>query len=281
MPTDGQQNRVFLRIPVKILADVYLDGRFYKKVRLVDLSTHGLAFFTDASGLLPNDLEIRFRLSLFSGTIRIAAGVKNRVALPKGVRVGCIFLQISDPDKKRIDQYVCNFSGISFPENAVHVAAFLCALDASIRSLLYYLASYYGATEFGRRLLEPVLSGHSGVMLALYVASAFFAFILSSPAVLRKGKLSFISSLLLLAYAFFFLCVKNFTAWRNGLWGFNDWDMNTVLTAQLLFAIYLGFALMTGLIFLKKVTLVLDIIKQEFSVLRLGFVQLNFLRKRR
>jgi hypothetical protein len=281
MVTAGQQNRVFLRIPVKIPAAVYLNGQFYKATKLVDLSTNGLACLVSPSDPLPDNFEIRFRLTLFSRVIKIMLEVKNRVILSGSMRLGCIFLSISDLDKKRIDKYVCNSSGIFLPEQVVNFAAFFCAVDACLRSLLYNASSYYSATDFGRSVRDPVFSDPSGAMLIFYVFSAFSAFILSSPSIVRKAGLSFISSVLLLGYAFMFLFMKNFSCWKQGLWSLNDPDMNVLLSAQLCLLSYLGFSIIIGLVSLKKIALTLSVIKQEFLVLKLGFTQLSFLRKGR
>jgi hypothetical protein len=78
---------------------------------------------------------------------------------------------------------------------------------------------------------------------------------------------------------FLFLATKNFAYGQEGLWGFNDPDMNMILAAQLFLVLYLGFAIVLGLFFLKKIVLILNIIKEEFSVLKNGFVQLSFLRR--
>jgi len=248
MATTGQQNRVFLRIPVKIAAAIYLNGQFYKTTKLVDLSTNGLACLVSPSDPLPDNFEIRFRLTPFSRAMKIMLEVKNRVILSGSVRIGCIFARISDLDKKRIDKYVRNFSGIFFPEQAVNFAAFFCAVDSSVRLLLYNASSYYSATDFGRSGREPVFSDPSGIMLGFYVFSAFSAFILSSPSIVRKAGLSFISSILLLGCAFIFLLMKNFSCWKEGLWSLNDPEMNMLLSVQLFFLFYLGFAIIIVLI---------------------------------
>jgi len=280
MAIGDQQRRVFLRIPVAIPAAIYLDGQFYKKIKLADLSTNGLSVLVRSSDTLLDNFEIRFRLTPVSRLIRIILEVKNRILLPEGVRIGCSFSKISDLDKKRIDKYVCSFVDISFPEQAVNLAAFLCAMDASFRLLLYFLNSYYSATDLGRSLFAPLPSNFSGIALTLYAFYAFLAFIFSSPSIVSKGKLNFISSLFLLGYAFLFLLIKNFICWKARLWNFNYPYTNMFLAFQLFLVFYLGFAIVIGAFFLKKITLTFDIIKQEFTTLKLRFVQLKFLMRR-
>jgi hypothetical protein len=276
-----QQKRIFLRIPVAIAAAIYLNGQFHKKLRLADLSTNGLSFLVRPSEILPDNFEIRFKLTPLSKLIRIILEVKNRVNLPEGMRVGCVFSEISDLDKKRIGTYVCHFVETSFPEQAVNFAAFFCAIDASFRLLLYSINSYYSATDFGRSLFAPALSKFSVIALAFYAFFAFLAFIFSSPTLLRKVKSSFILSLFLLGYAFLFLLVKNFSCYKAGLWNFNYFYISMFLAFQLFFVFYLAFALVIGALFLKKITLTLDIIRRQFATLKFSFVQLKFLRRKR
>jgi hypothetical protein len=281
MPTDGQQNRVFLRIPVRISADAYQDGQFFKKSRLMDLSTNGLSFLVGPSDLLPDHFEIRFKLTPFSRVIKIMLQVKNRVPVPGGVRAGCLFADISDVDRASIDRYVCHFSGISLQEQVINLAAFLCVVDAAARLLLYYLNDYYSATDFGRMVVEPGAAGLSAAALVMYAFSSCLAFVFSCPSMTRKGSSYFVSSVLLLGNSFVFLMVKNFSLWQDGFWGMGDPGLTRILVVQLLLVGYLAMAIVVGVLSLKKVALVLGVVKQEFSVLKLGFEHLNFLRKGR
>lgn len=177
MANGGQQKRVLLRVPVPTPAAIYLSGEFYKKSKLADLSTNGLSVLTGPSDTLPDKFEIRFRLRRFSRTIRILLEVKNRMSVSEGVRLGCVFSEISDSDRKRVNKYIYNFVDISFPEQAVNFAAFLCVIDASFKLLLYFINSYYSATDLGRSPFAPALSNFSGIVLAFYAFLAFLAFI--------------------------------------------------------------------------------------------------------
>ncbi|MFC1675302.1 PilZ domain-containing protein [Candidatus Omnitrophota bacterium] len=281
MPTADQQKRVFLRVPVKTPAEIYLNNRFYKKIKLADLSTNGLSFLVSPTDTLPDNPEIRFRLARFSRLIKIKLEVKNRVSLPEGLRLGCSFAEISDRDKKRVDKYVCSSVDISFPEQTVNFAAFLCAIDASFRLWLSFLNSYYSATDFGSSSIVSPLSNFSGIALLLYAFLAFLAFIFSSPSVVSKGKIDFILSLFFSGYAFLFLLIKNLLYWKVRLWNLDYLYTNIYLAFQLFLVFYLGFAIIIGVIFLKKVALTLDVIKQEFATLRCRLAQLKFLRKNR
>jgi len=280
MANGDQQKRVVLRVPVATTAAIYLKGEFYKRFKLADLSTDGLSVLTGSSDVLPDKFEIRFRLRRFSRTIRIVLEVKNRISVSEGVRLGCVFSEISDSDKKRVNKYIYNFVDISFPEQAVNFAAFLCVIDASFRLLLYSINSYYSATDLGRSSFVPALSNFTGITLVFYAFLACLAFIFSSPSIISKGRLNFIFSLFLLGYAFLFLIIKNFICWKEGLWNLNYLYTNMFLVSQLFLVFYLGFAIVIGTFFLKKITLTLDIIKQELAALKLRLVQLKFLRKK-
>jgi len=280
MANGDQQKRVVLRVPVATTAAIYLKGEFYKRFKLADLSTDGLSVLTGSSDVLPDKFEIRFRLRRFSRTIRIVLEVKNRISVSEGVRLGCVFSEISDSDKKRVNKYIYNFVDISFPEQAVNFAAFLCVIDASFRLLLYSINSYYSATDLGRSSFVPALSNFTGITLVFYAFLACLAFIFSSPSIISKGRLNFIFSLFLLGYAFLFLIIKNFICWKEGLWNLNYLYTNMFLVSQLFLVFYLGFAIVIGTFFLKKIALTLDIIKQELAALKLRLVQLKFLRKK-
>ncbi|KPK97907.1 MAG: hypothetical protein AMJ95_06890 [Omnitrophica WOR_2 bacterium SM23_72] len=281
MTNGGQQKRVFLRIPVATPASIYLNNKFYKKFKLADLSTNGLSVLTSPSEVLPDKFEIHFRLRRFSRTIRVILEVKNRISVSEGVRLGCVFSEISDSDKKRVNKYVYNFVDISFPEQAVNFAAFLCVIDASFRVLLYSINFYYSATDLGRSVFTPPLSNFTGIALIFYAFLAFLAFIFSSPFIVSKGRSNFIFSLSLLGYALFFLLLKNFICWKAQLWILNYFYTNMFLTFQLFLVFYLGFAIVIGVLFLNKITLTLDIIKQQFATLKFHLAQLKFLRKGR
>ncbi len=280
MAHGDQQKRVLLRVPVATPAAIYLNGEFYKKFKLADLSTNGLSVLTGSSDVLPDKFEIRFRLRRFSRTIRMLLEVKNRMSVPEGVRLGCVFSEISDSDKESVNKYICNFVDISFPEQTVNFATFLCVIDASFRLLLYSINSYYSATDLGRSSFAPPLSNFTGIALVFYAFLAFLAFIFSSPFIVSKGRLNFISSLFLLGYAFLLLLIKNLNCWKARLWDLHDPYTTIFLAFQSLLVLYSGFAIVIGGLFLKKIALTLNIIKQQFAALKSRLAQLRTLRKK-
>ena len=69
--------RVFFRIPAKLLAQILVDGYFYKEVQLDEISTTGLSFYLRESEDIPENFEVSFRLSPFSGPVKIKVEVKK------------------------------------------------------------------------------------------------------------------------------------------------------------------------------------------------------------
>jgi len=266
-PKDSeQQKRVFLRIPARIRAAIYLYGKFYKKVKLADLSTKGLSFFVAESQLIPDNLEISFRLKRFSRLIRVRLLVMERAGVTEGARIGCAFTQISDKDKLRIEKYICDFVNISFAVQAVNLAAFFCVIEAAFRLLLYFVNFYYSATEFGTSFSFPAPSNSYVITLLVYLFFAFLAFIFSSPAIVGKRKINFGISLFFLGIIFIFILAKNSISWKSGLRYFFWIRLGLIL--------YVGLALVTGILFLKKINLTFAIIKQQL----LGLLRFRFMR---
>jgi hypothetical protein len=275
MITPNQPNRALLRVPAAISAAIYIKEQCSKKLKLSDLSSSGLSFEIDSSDVLPEKFEIRFKLTPFARTITLTVEVKSRTQVAQGVRVGCVFARIQESDKKRVAAFIRNYVNISFPEQAVNLAGFLCALDATLRILLNSVYSYYTATELGRSAFAAAHLGLSGAALVLYALFSALSFVLSSPSAISKARGNFVTSLYLLGYAFIFLGIKNFIGMREGFWNFYSFYATLFLAAQLLLWLYVGGAIAIGVFFLKKVVLTLDIIQKEFATLKSHLVRLK------
>ena len=251
--------RVCLRIPVNILAEIFIEQRFYKKVRVNNLSTTGLAFCVKETERLPDCFELRFRLSFFSKEIRVRVDVKNRIKVSRGFKIGCVFVNLPERDQNIVKNYISKYANLSVPFGVVNLAAFLCLADALLRIVAHLITCYYGVTELGGNFGALFLHNFYIITLILYAIISFTSLIFTDKIIDKKSETRFMIGVLCLGAAFIFSIVKNIIYWESAIRFFNYPFIGLFLRIHTFVILYLGFSITMWLVSVKRVKVVLDI----------------------
>jgi len=210
--------RIFLRVPVELLATVIVEGKPRRKIVISDLSSTGLSFITADDKNIPAIFDLRFRLKLFSMPITVNAEVKHRTPAGRGVRIGCFLLK---PDKKiqrSLNDYVNQLIDVTFADGFIFTAAFLCCVDVSWKTAARFLNEYYIGTEFGRGAGIYIPNPLSEAAFICYVILSFLTIFIIALRTPLKGKPRFIASVILLIAIFVYLFWKNISCLQYKLW---------------------------------------------------------------
>lgn len=257
----GKAGRIFLRIPVKILARIFLDSRFYKEVQLNEISTTGLSFYLEKLENVPDHLEVNFRLGPFCKAVKIKVEVENRISLPNGWRIGCKFLEISDADKNLITNYIVRFTNLSLPLEMMSIASFLCLIDSLWRIAAFLL--YYGGAKFEKVFQMPFAEHLYFAILLFYALCATVSFLFAERITNFKEKRYFFVSIFCLIAAFIFILIKNIVYFQVRVDYFGYPFISIFFLVYGLFAPYIALSIGIIIRWLKKIDLVLDILGQH------------------
>jgi len=264
-PTEGKAKRVFLRIPVKFPAKILIPDSPDKEVCVDELSTTGLSFYLKESENIPDYFELAFRLGPFSKIIKIKLEVKSRNSISGTLRIGCRFVEVLDEDKKQITNYICKFADLSLPVRVVGVASFFCSLDSLWRIAAYLL--YYNGVKFEKGFRIPLADYFYFLILLLYAITTFAAFIFSGRVTNKKEKALFLTSLFCLILAFIFIMIKNIVYWKFWIGHSEYLFVSALFWTYLLFSCYTLLSILIGMLSLKKMNSILDILDQHITSL--------------
>jgi hypothetical protein len=250
----GREQRIFLRIPTKLSAQVFVDGRPYKKVSLEDLSSSGLSFYISETAALPHSFKMRLRLPGHLKSIKIELEAMNRKSINGVPRIGCRFVGLSKRDEHIISKYVLRFMEFSLPCRVLGMAAFLLFIDALCRLFAYLTNLYYIE-------INPIKSYTGdylyGIILIGYAIASFIACISSDN--IRKKR--FLLGFFCAAGAFLFILLKNITYLELRLWQADHLFITTFLQIQSFLLIYTGFAIVLYAYSIKTINFIANSIE--------------------
>jgi len=253
--------RVFFRIPAKLLAQILVDGYFYKEVQLDEISTTGLSFYLRESEDIPENFEVSFRLSPFSRPVKIKVEVKNRTNLIQGLRIGCIFLNILDADKNLITSYIVRFTNLSLPIKTMNIASFLCLIDSLWRIAAFLV--YYRGAKFEKVFQIPFAEHLYFAILLFYALCAAVGFFFSERITNFKEKRYCFVSIFCFIAAFIFILIKNIVYFRIRLGYLGYPSINIFFLVYGLFSLYIALSIGIIIRWLKNIDLVLDMLAQH------------------
>ncbi|MBN2119972.1 MAG: PilZ domain-containing protein [Candidatus Omnitrophica bacterium] len=248
--------RAYLRIPINLKARVFIEGRFNRNVYLNDLSTTGLSFNIKLPESLPDIFELRFQLDPLSPEIKIQVAIKNRLGakdMLDHVRIGGIFVALSEKNRNAIDRYLCRAVDLSAPPKLITIASFLCLLDALLRILGYSVIFQYRTVKLGENITIFSFQNPYLAILVLYAGLSLTSFIFSTDITGIKERNRFLLAFSSLAFAFSFLVIKNIMYWNNGIWSADIGFVKGFLLAQILILICTAAAVFFSLVSLKKI----------------------------
>jgi hypothetical protein len=105
-----------------------------------------------------------------------------------------------------------DFTGVS---SIISFASALVFVDATIRTLIYFLNLYFSATEFGRPYYKDVNLTPYGITILSYLTLSLSAFIMKTEIIDKRSKAKFFITILLLSGALFFLLPKAIMFYNN------------------------------------------------------------------
>jgi|GEM_PF-4649475 len=247
---DSSVRRVFLRVPIKSIARVFVEQELSREVTLNDISSGGLSFFIPAGQTLPDYFNIEFHLEGAGKPLAATLAVKSRVPVGEQLRIGCNFYQISEADKNRITQYICKFTNLSKPLRVLAKATLLCYIDALWRVLAYLI--YCRAVEFDRLTKVGFSCRLYFFILLLYGACAAGGFILGGRPVEKFGKLRSLASAGCLFGAFIFVLVKAAIYLGFSIANPLPLPLGGFIWAYLALAVYVGYAEISVLLWARR-----------------------------
>jgi hypothetical protein len=260
---DFALRRIFLRVPIKSAARVFVEQEFSREVHLNDISSGGLSFFTTTAPPLPDYFNIEFHLEPAGKPVSATLAVKSRIPEGEKLRVGCNFFQINEADKNHITQYICKFTNLTKPLKALALATFLCYLDALWRILAYFL--YYRAAEFERLSKVPLSYRFYFFILLLYGACAAYGFILSGRPAEKLGKTRFLLSAVCLCVGCFFVVAKASIYLSFSLANPLPMFLDGFIWIYLIFAVYVGYAEISVLLWARRIDATSQILERHSS----------------
>ena len=234
----GEALRVYFRVPTNLEGRIAWDGET-RSVRIVDLSTTGLAFLVQEGAELPPLLQIEFRLSRFRKALRAGVQVKNQVPKDTEVRVGCFFTDLSDEDRAQIQKFILSRSEVFATYRALLNASFGVSLVAVLKELMLALLARSAATAFGRSVGLASGAGPDAVKTLVCLAFSLTSFfVIQVP-----KKVCFLLANLALGGAWLVLTNLVFSSVRRGLWDQAPPEARGFLVADALVWFYTGFSL--------------------------------------
>lgn len=258
---DYAPRRIFLRVPLKSTARVFVEGEPPREVQLNDISSGGISFFIPAAQSLPDYVNIEFHLESVARPITATVAVTSRVPAGEKLRIGCSFFAIKEADKNHITQYICKLTNLTKPLKVLALATLICYIDALWRIPAYFL--YSRGVEFERLLKAPFLYRFYFFILLLYAAFAACGFILSGRPAERFGKLRFLISLGCLSGVFVFMAVKTATYLIFSIGNPLPLFLDVFIWGYLVFALYVGYALVLTLVWARKIDVTSQILERH------------------
>lgn len=253
--------RIFLRVPMKLSADVILDGKLCKKVLISDLSSTGLSLLTAEDKTLPSIFDLRFRLRIFSRPVTVGVEVKNRSTAGDDVRIGCIFLRASKKARDLIDDYLDRLLNFTFADNFIFTAAFLCLIDISWKLAARLVNGYYSGTEFGRNAGMHILPAFPEAAFICYAIISFIAIFIVTQRTPIKGEPRFIAGIMLLTAAFVYLSWKNISCIQYKLWDAGYLIVKAAFWWEVFLNFYVAASIIICLGFLRKISSTFKILR--------------------
>jgi hypothetical protein len=262
-----EPRRIFLRVPLKLPAKIFLKGSLYKKVYINNLSTTGFSFDIPEADFPAGLFEVHFRLGhYFSRLIKTQAESKNQTTLQGGVRFGCNFLNLSEQEQNAITALLRRHTDIGAPRQFIGIASLLLTFDASWRILAFLVNYYYNATPLGRGLRDPLAPDSYITILLAYFFFSLSAFILIERIIKLKEKTRFQLGTLCLVPGLIFLVTKNIVYWKLAITR-SDYLIRAFSLVQLLIILYTATSMLIGAFSLKKIRLILDTIEHHQQAL--------------
>jgi len=260
---DFSLRRVFLRVPVKSTAKVFLEEGVSQLVDLNDISSGGISFYIPATESLPDYFHIEFHLEPSGKPIRATLAVKSRVPAGEKLRIGCSFFEIKEADKNHITQYICKFTNLTRPLKVLARATLICYIDALWRIPAYLL--YCRGVEFEKLLKISFSCRFYFFILLLYAACAACGFVLSDRPAEKFGKLRFLISMGCLSGAFVFMAIKSAKYLSYSIGNPLPLVFDVFLWAYLIFAVYVGYAVILTLVWARKIDATSQILERHSS----------------
>jgi hypothetical protein len=258
---DFSVRRIFLRVPIKSTARVFVEQELSRQVNLNDISSGGLSFFTSAAQPLPDYFNIEFHLEPAGKPVKATLAVKSRIPEGEKLRIGCNFFQISEADKNHITQYICRYTNLTKPLKALALATLLCYVDALWRILAYFL--YCRGVEFERLSTVSFSYRLYFFILLLYGACAACGFILSGRPAERFGKSRFLISAGCLLGALVFVVAKTAVYLSFSIGNPLPWFFDGFIWIYLIFAVYVGYAEISVLFWARKIDATSQILQRH------------------
>ena len=255
---EKKSTRVYLRLPVKLRAELWLEGKFFKNVEVADISTTGLSFMIDTTAHLPVLFELILKIGPLQQPIKVGVEKKNVLPCAQGIRVGCKFFEISDENKDLLSSYICKAVSFSGPFLLIRAASALGIIDAAIRILS--LRVYYDALGLERNVGVSWLGIMYGCILWLYLVCCVNTFLLVRSISTENDKANFLQSLLSLGLALFFIAVRAIFYLTAFITGINGPYFSFIVIGYNLFAIFVAAAIIIGFASLKKIGDVLTLL---------------------
>ncbi|MBL7071592.1 MAG: PilZ domain-containing protein [Candidatus Omnitrophica bacterium] len=244
-----QNQRIYFRIPAKLPAQIFINGRFYKKVLIEDISIGGVGFSAKDELALPDLFELRMRLPGHFKPIKMMLEARYKREVDGILRYGCLYADLSEKDENMVSGFMNRFIEFSLPCRLLSMASFLLLIDALCRRFCYALNSYYIEVKVGE---SSATDTFYGIVLAVYTIAAFLACIHIDNIKKKRFLLGFFCA----AGAFLFLFYKNITYLGFGFWRVDHLFVITYLRIQVVLLGYVGLAIFAYTFSLKKINFI-------------------------
>jgi hypothetical protein len=255
--------RIFLRVPIKSTAKIFVEQESPQEVDLNDISSGGISFYIPASQTLPDYLNIEFHLEPAGKAIKAKLAVKSRLAVSDKLRVGCIFFEINEADKNHITQYICKMTNFARPLKVLTVATLLCYIDALWRIPAYFL--YCRGVEFERLLRTSFSCRFYFFIILLYAGCAAIGFILSERLAGKFEKLHFLVNVGCLLGAFIFVVIKTVAYLVFSIGNPLPPLFDVFIWVYVIFAVYVGYAVILAAVWTRKIDATSQILERHSS----------------
>ncbi|MFH1867797.1 MAG: PilZ domain-containing protein [Candidatus Omnitrophota bacterium] len=263
----GPRDRIYLRVPTKISATMFIDGQPSGKFVISSLSTTGLSLLAKEGSLMPDFFELAFRLPGKFRKIKICLEVKNRIKKNGAMRVGCRFLKISQKDKKVISDYIAERTEFSPASTMFSIATFLLFVDALFRVFTWMLSRYYKEAHVEYAFISFDWYFY-GLTLILYSAMCFIACLYSRD--IKKKR--FAISLICGALAFLFILIKYAFYCGLQLWACEHLAIKGFFWIESLLVIYVGFSALFFATSQKKMEFTADTLGNHHKIFREKYI---------